>query len=306
MSNTLRDVIREATNQHLNSGHLVMGQCLTAVGFVGGTLPERQDMTELPMSDVAGAYFATGAALAGRRPILVLRYQGFAWFAAPAIANYAAKSLAIWGRPCPILIRAISMEGGIGPVASSSHHSLLYRMPGVKIFSPMTPGEWKAAYDEFMAGDDVVLLSEHRTAWGNSEKMLPIRPHLGISARRVSSDVVLFPISITRFAAVIAAQELIEEGIDVAVHHIAQIKPYVPSEEALFDLSDSVHGGVVLDDDYPDGIAKAIAFDLNLATDRPMHVMGLENRTAGFSPQTDNLPPSKDRIKAFVKSIITV
>ena len=49
----------------------------------------------------------------------------------------------IWKNPCPIFVRSIAMEGGTGPVASSSHHSLYYRMPGVKIVSPMTPKELK-------------------------------------------------------------------------------------------------------------------------------------------------------------------
>ena len=56
-----------------------MGQCLTAVGWVGGTLPElyeKDGMIELSMADVAGGGFAVGAALSGRKPIYVIRYQG--------------------------------------------------------------------------------------------------------------------------------------------------------------------------------------------------------------------------------------
>ena len=52
------------------------------------------------------------------------------------------KSKEIWKIPCPVFVRGIGMEGGIGPVAGSSHHSLYYRMPGVKIASPMTPMEY--------------------------------------------------------------------------------------------------------------------------------------------------------------------
>ena len=44
------------------------------------------------------------------------------------------------GIPCPMLIRSIGMEGAIGPVAGSSHHSLAFRMPGINIMSPMTSG----------------------------------------------------------------------------------------------------------------------------------------------------------------------
>lgn len=297
MGQTLREVIRETIDQHLDAGNLVMGQCLSAVGFVGGTLPERQDMAELPMSDVAGAYFAVGSALSGKRTVLVLRYQGFSWFAAPAIANYAMKSKAIWGKPCPLLIRSISMEGGIGPVASSSHHSLFLRMPGVKIFSPMTPNEWKSAYDEFMAGDDVVYLSEHRVAWDNEYELPDYRP--------TNPDIVLFPISITRFAATVASTELFaEDGLQIAIHHISQIKPFTPSGDALYDLQKAKYGGIVIDDDYHDGTAKPLAFDLHNLTGAHMNVMGLDNRTAGFSPQTDNLPPDKDKIKAKIRDTI--
>ena len=67
MGKTLRDTIKDLIRVHLikNKG-LVMGQCLTAVGWVGGTLPElyeKNGMIELSMADVAGGGIAVGAAL---------------------------------------------------------------------------------------------------------------------------------------------------------------------------------------------------------------------------------------------------
>lgn len=299
MATSLRDVIRETINTHLDAGYLVLGQCLTAVGWVANTLPQRsKDMVELPCSDVAGAGFAVGVALAGRRPIYVIRYQGFNWFNAALIVNYAAKSKALWGRPCPLLIRSIAMEGGIGPVAGSSHHSLYYRMPGVKILSPMTPLEYRAAYKEFMDGDDVVYLSEHRKAYDNEHELPALRPKC--------PEVVLFPISVTRFAAVQAARQLAEldSSRQIAVHHIATLKPFTPTLEMLLDLR-TAGAGIVLDDDYPDGVAKCIAHDLIQASGVPdVAVMGLENRTAGFSAQVDNLPPTPEQILQFIESMI--
>ena len=47
------------------------------------------------------------------------------------------------------------MEGGIGPVAGSSHHSIYQRMPGAKVVSPMTPNEYEYVYEQFMKEDDV-------------------------------------------------------------------------------------------------------------------------------------------------------
>ena len=120
MGPTVRDTIKSITKEHLSGGSRCYGQCLTAVGWVGGTLPrlyEKDGMTELSMADVAGGGIVVGAALAGERPIYVVRYQGFQWYNSPIIANYAMKSKEIWQRPCPLLVRSIAMEGGIGPVA---------------------------------------------------------------------------------------------------------------------------------------------------------------------------------------------
>ena len=299
MSITLRDTIKDTVRHHLTKENgLAMGQCLTAVGWVGGTLPELYEedgMVEISMADVAGGGFAVGAALAGRRPMYVIRYQGFNWFNAPMIINYAAKSKEIWGVPCPMMVRSIAMEGGIGPVAGSSHHALYYRMPGVKIVSPMTPYEYANMYLEFMDSDDVLYVSEHRGAYGNTEELPNIEYDI--------PDIVLFPISITRFAAVEASKELEKEGYKVAVHHIVNIKPFKPTENDKLVLKRAKHG-IVLDDDYVDGIAKSLAFDLCKGTSSEMHVMGLKDKSAGFYPQVDNLPPSKDEIIAKIKEIL--
>ena len=141
MAETVRDTIKEIVRNHLTEkSGLAFGQCLTAVGWVGGTLPELYEeggMVELSMADVAAGGIVVGSALVGRRPMYIIRYQGFNWYNSPMIVNYACKSKEIWQRPCPIFIRSIAMEGSIGPVAGSSHHSLYYRMPGIKIASPM-------------------------------------------------------------------------------------------------------------------------------------------------------------------------
>ena len=296
---TLRETIKETVRHHLTERDgIAMGQCLTAVGWVGGTLPELYEedgMVELSMADVAGGGIAVGAALAGRRPMYVIRYQGFNWYNAPMITNYAAKSKDIWNVPCPMFVRSIAMEGAIGPVAGSSHHSLYYRMPGLKIFSPMTPGEYKYVYEKFMSEDEVYYVSEHRGSYNNTEEMPDIYAE--------ASQITLFPISITRFAAVEAAKELAKEGINVSVCHIMQIKPFEPTMQQLASLAVSGKG-LVLDDDYVDGIAKSLAFDLNKMTGASVSVLGLEDKTAGFYPQVDNLPPSKEKIIAKIRELL--
>lgn len=295
MGITLREEIKETVRSHLNNGGLALGQCLTAVGWVGGTLPEMYEddgMIELSMADVAGGGIVVGTALAGRRPIYVIRYQGFTWYNMVSVVNYACKSKEMWAVPCPMLVRSISMEGAIGPVAGSSHHSSFHRMPGIKIYSPMTPGEYRKCYNDFMEDDSVYYVSEHRGAYGNENEL----ENISFS----DPDFVLFPISITRFAAMEASKELEKRGIKVSVYHQRVLKPF--DIEPIWSYGLNKCGkGLVLDDDYPDGIASTIAQKLMLSSSSHVYTMGLKERSAGFAKHLDNLPPNKEEIIRFIE-----
>ena len=298
MGITLREQIKADVKKHLSKGYLAFGQCLTAVGWVGGTLPElyeKDGMIELPMADVAGGGFVVGAALMGKRPIYVIRYQGFNWYNCISILNYACKSKELWNVECPLFVRSIAMEGGIGPVAGSSHHSLYHRMPGVRIYSPMTPLEYKKCYEDFMDVSDVFYVSEHRGAYGNTEELHDIEyknPHF-----------ILFPISITRFAAVKASKIMKKKGVRVSVYHQKELKPYSLHKNQLESLN-RCGLGMVLDDDYVDGICASISSKLMLNSNSKVYCMGLEDRTAGFAKHLDNLPPTPEQICTRIRGYI--
>jgi len=290
MAKNVRETIKSLTKKHLESGKRCFGQCLTAVGWVGGTLPElyeKDGMVELSMADVAGGSIVTGIALAGERPIYVVRYQGFQWYNAPSIVNYAAKSKEIWGIPCPIFVRSIAMEGGVGPVAGSSHHSLYDRMPGLKIAAPMTPIEYEKVYDSFMKDDVPYYVSEHRKSYDNCEELE--------DEIHENSDIVLFPISITRFSAKDAKLKLEELGYTVSIVHQLWIKPFTGKQKSVDALKNS-KAGLVIDDDYAQGVATNIAHQLMLSSKKTVDVLGLEERTAGFHPSVDLFPPSSEKI----------
>jgi acetoin:2,6-dichlorophenolindophenol oxidoreductase subunit beta len=302
MAATVRDTIKEITRHHLatNQGKCY-GQCLTAVGWVGGTLPEMYEdegMVEFSMADVAGGAIATGIALAGGRPIYVVRYQGFQWYNLASVVNYAAKSKEIWNRPCPILVRSIAMEGGVGPVAGSSHHSMAQRMPGIKVIAPMTPGEYQYAYDSFMSDDDPYYVSEHRKSYDNAEELENIIYPV--------ADFTIFPISITRLEMKKLVQLAEQEGIKLNIIHQLWIKPFIIENSWKIALDNSKYGGLVTDDDYVEGTASSIANELSLATGKRVYTLGLEPRTAGFHPSVDNLPPSAEQILEKLKQIKNV
>ena len=63
--------------------------------------------------------------------------------------------------------------------------------------------------------------------------------------------------------------------------------------------------GIVLDDDYEDGICSSIAHKLMLNSQGcRVSCIGLENKSAGFAKHLDNLPPCKDIIIAKIKDLL--
>jgi len=300
MAITLRDTIKSIVKDHLVSKKgKAYGQCLTAVGWVGGTLPELYEddgMVELSMADVAGGAIVVGAALAGDRPIYVVRYQGFQWYNCVSIVNYAAKSKSIWKRPCPVFVRSIAMEGGIGPVAGSSHHSLVYRMPGIKIASPMSPSEYLECYDHFMNDDEPYYISEHRKSYDNTSNFCDV-------FENETPDFTIFPISITRFEMDKLVQLSEEYSIKINICNLMWLKPLKVSDKAIKSLSNSKFGGLVLDDDYESGCQSHIANQLSVSSSKIVRCLGLEDKTAGFYNKVDVLPPTAKSIVDFLLNI---
>jgi pyruvate/2-oxoglutarate/acetoin dehydrogenase E1 component len=299
MERTLRQTINDIMRNHLEKGYLAFGQCLTAVGWVNGTIPElteEQGLIELPMSDVADSAFAVGAALVGKKPMFIIRYQGFNWFNAAFFTNYAAKSKELFNIPCPIFIRSLAMEGGMGPTAGSSHHGLYDRMPGINIVSPMTPNEYIEIYEHFMNNDDPMYVSEHRKSFDITEDLKNVYND--------DADISIFPFSITRLEMEKLNIMLLSNGIKANIFHQLWIRPLKISDKEISYLKNSKYGGLVLDDDYVNGISKSVAWSLMMKSGKKVHVLALEEKTAGATPKKDNFPPSAEKILNYILNIM--
>lgn len=300
---TTANVIKHYTKQHLlNNNGLLFGQCVTAIGWINGTVPElsiEDGIVELPISDVSNSGIAVGAALAKRKPIYVIRFQGLGWYNLATILNYAAKSKEMWNIPCPIFVRAIAVEGHIGPVASNSHYSLCGRMPGIIIKSPMTPQEWEKTWLNFLNNDDPVYCSEHR----NSFK-IDYETKDDIDSNYEKYDCIVYAIGNGRLNAIQAQKMLKQENINICIFHIVNIKPWIENIEYKKALKECGQG-LVIDSDYQSyGIATQIAYNMMIDIKKPVYALGLEDKTAGFSTICDNLTPSSEKICDIVKKII--
>ena len=295
---TTADAIRELTREHLAQRNgLLFGQCVKAVGWIGGTVPDCEGIVELPTTDVAGAGFAVGAALGGRRPIFVVRYQGFMWLNASPLVNYAAKSKAVWNQPCPVFIRAIGMEGnGIGHTASGTLHSLFMHTPGLKVAAPMTPNEYRQVWQNFLEGDDPVYCSEHRRSFAVDfempDKLIP------------GAGITIIATSAARLELPAARKELEERGILCNTFGLVWLKPFSPHATLLDSLRHTGRGLVVDTDHELCGAARSLAYDLTMATGVPVYALGREDRVCGASASTENVTPSAELIVERIETIV--
>jgi pyruvate dehydrogenase E1 component beta subunit len=290
MARTVAETIKEITRRHLEErGGLLFGQAITAVGWVNNTVPNCRGIVELPMADVGNMGVACGAAIAGVRPIIVIRFQDFIWLNSSPLVNYAAKSKDILGTPTPIFVRALAQEDA-GCSHSGVLHSLFMHVPGLRVCSPMTPQEYEQVWDDFMAHDDPVYCSEHRASFKNTEE-LEDTSH--------KADVTLVGISAARFNLQQAAGFLAAEGIACNVAHVVWLKP-LRCEAAAKALAHS-RMGLVVDAGFETcGAAQSIAYTLMVRTGRPVRALGLEDRSVGVSPASRNPTPSAERIAQAV------
>jgi pyruvate/2-oxoglutarate/acetoin dehydrogenase E1 component len=298
MGGTSADTIKEITRHHLTANNgLLLGQCVTAVGWIGGTVPDCEGIVEIPMTDVAAPGFAVGCALMGRRPIFVVRYQGFMWYNASSLVNYAAKSKEVWGVPVPIFIRSIGMEGnGIGHTASSCIHSIFMHSPGMPVAAPMTPAEYRSVWDRFMAHDDPIYVSEHRRSFTLKDEMENVV--------RDGAQVTVIGISAARLNMLEAVADLEARGIACDSFHLVWLKPLGISEEMLESLR-RTGVGVVIDSDYEiAGAARSIAYELMHRTGVPVHALGLEDRVCGVAAHLENITPSPRRISDMIRGVV--
>ena len=121
---------------------------------------------------------------------------------------------------------------------------------------------------------------------------------------RQDINIIIFAISITRFESIKAKKILEKKGITAGIVNIVWLKPFKIKKRWLEALKKSRFGGIVIDDDYVNGVSKSVANDLNLKTRKQMHTMGLNDRTAGFHKKSDNLPPDAEKICKQVEKII--
>ena len=285
------ETIRELTKKHLNNGSIIIGQCLSAVGWVQNTIPkQKKGIIELSMTDTAGAGMAVGAAIGGGRPILVLRFQSFLWLNSSPIVMHAAKCKEIFGYSCPVYVRAIASESdsGQGPIHANTYHSIFAHMPGMVVVCPMTPNEFKLIWKKYLASNDPYLVSEHRSSYKINYEIKDI-----INKK---NKITIIAISSARLEALKAVKKLQEKKIRINLINLIWIKPFYLSAIQIQCIKNSKKI-LIVDNSYEFcGVASTIAQLISAKYNCKTDILGLKEFSPGVAKKYENGTPKCDEI----------
>jgi pyruvate/2-oxoglutarate/acetoin dehydrogenase E1 component len=168
-----RVAIRDALAEELERDPAVVffGEDVAVAGGVFKTTPglfERfgpDRVFDTPISELALAGAAYGAAVTGLRPVFEVMFGDFMALAMDSLVNQAAKFWYISREQgtVPLVVRsAVGAGGRFGAIHSQTHGTWFQGIPGLKIAFPSSPAEAKALLKGAIRDDNPVVFLEHK------------------------------------------------------------------------------------------------------------------------------------------------
>ena len=234
----VRVAIREAIAEELERDPAVVffGEDVAAAGGVFNVTPGLQErfgtdrVFDTPISELALAGAAFGAAVTGLRPVVEIMFGDFMGLAMDSLVNQAAK---FWfvsneqGR-VPLVVRsAVGGGGRFGAMHSQIHGTWFHGVPGLKIACPSSPAEAKGLLKAAIRDDNPVIFLEHKRLYsvkGPAPEAETI-PLGTANVVRTGADVTVVALGKGVPDALAAADALIAEGIDAEVIDLRCLRP---------------------------------------------------------------------------------
>jgi pyruvate/2-oxoglutarate/acetoin dehydrogenase E1 component len=233
-----RQAIRDAIGEEMSRDDSVVliGE---DVGAAGGVFQVTRGLHEqfgsrrvvdTPISELALAGTAFGAAVSGLRPIIEIMFGDFMALAMDSLVNQSAKYwfLSNEQSSVPLVVRsAVGAGGRFGPIHSQIHASWFMSVPGIKIVAPSTPADAKGLLTSAIRDDNPVLFLEHKRLYalkGNVEaEVVP----LGVAATvRTGTDITIVTAMKSVHDALAAAETLAAAAIDAEVIDLRTLRPF--------------------------------------------------------------------------------
>jgi pyruvate/2-oxoglutarate/acetoin dehydrogenase E1 component len=234
-----RVAIREALAEELERDESVLffGEDVAAEqGGVFAVTPGLQErfgadrVFDTPISELALAGAAFGAATTGMRPVIEIMFGDFMALPMDSLVNQAAKLWYVSNQQgsAPLVVRsAVGAGGRFGAMHSQSPGTWLQGIPGIKVVAPSSPGDAKGMLKSAIRDDNPVIFLEHKRLYsikGPEPEAETIA--LGEAAIvRGGGDLTIVSISKGVRDALQAADTLAGDGLEVEVVDLRSLRP---------------------------------------------------------------------------------
>lgn len=186
---------------------------------------------DAPAMENALTGIAIGAAAMGKRPVIVHPRNDFMFLALDQLINLAAKWKYMFGgtSQVPIVVRAVIGRGwGQGATHSQSLQSILAHFPGLCVVMPARARDAKGLLLSALRHDAPVVVLEHRSLYDVEDDVPeePIPTPIGEAmVWRSGKDLTVVATSFLVGEALVAADALAKEGVDIEVVDPRSIRP---------------------------------------------------------------------------------
>ena len=233
-----RKAIRDALDEEIERDPSVVffGEDVAAPGGVFMTTPGlhekhgQERVFDTPISELAMAGAAFGAAVTGLRPVIEIMFGDFMALPMDSLVNQSAKFWYVSNEQAsvPLVVRsAVGAGGRFGAMHSQIHGTWFQGIPGIKIVGPSNPADAKGLLKSAIRDDNPVIFLEHKRLYSvkgpqPAEDTVP----LGRAAiAREGSDVTMVSALRGVRDALEAAEQLAGDGIDAEVVDIRSLRP---------------------------------------------------------------------------------
>jgi acetoin:2,6-dichlorophenolindophenol oxidoreductase subunit beta len=234
-----RRAICEALDEELERDPSVIffGEDVAAAGgvfAVTGGLQERhgpERVFDTPISELAIAGAAFGAAVGGMRPVIEIMFGDFLFLAMDSLVNQSAKYWYISAEQSsvPLVVRsAVGAGGRFGAIHSQMPAPWFQGIPGLKVVAPSTPGDAKRLLKAAIRDPNPVIFLEHKRLYSVKEEVSdgPEIEPLGVArVVREGRDLTVATASKSVHDALAAAGTLAGDGLELEVIDLRTLRP---------------------------------------------------------------------------------
>ena len=235
-----RVAIRDALAEELERDPSVLffGEDVAVAGGVFKATPDLFErfgpdrVFDTPISELALAGAAYGAAVTGMRPVFEVMFGDFMALAMDSLVNQAAKFWYISNEQgtVPLVVRsAVGAGGRFGAIHSQTHGTWFQGVPGLKIAFPSSPAEAKGLLKASIRDDNPVVFLEHKRLYSvkgpaptPEQEVIPLG-QAGIA--RQGSDLTIVSVGKGVPDALAAAETLAGDGISAEVVDLRTLRP---------------------------------------------------------------------------------